>query len=121
MAGSLYLYQVFGSGSVLLNISLLSLIGFVLFGGDSVLSASATQDVGGNEATASAAGIVNGIGSIGGVCGGIIPALIAENYGWSALFYFLICTSIFAGILLYVCTQRKPQKNKISKETSIEE
>lgn len=111
MAGSLYLYQIFGSGSVLLNISLLSLIGFMLFGGDSVLSASATQDVGGNEATASAAGIVNGIGSIGGVCGGVIPALIADSYGWSALFYFLICTSVFAGILLYFCTQRKSQKN----------
>ena len=57
MAGSLYLYQIFGSESILVNTCLLALIGFVLFGGDSVLSASATQDIGGNKATASAAGI----------------------------------------------------------------
>jgi MFS transporter, OPA family, sugar phosphate sensor protein UhpC len=120
MAGSLYLYQIFGSESILVNTCLLALIGFVLFGGDSVLSASATQDIGGNKATASAAGIVNGIGSFGGVCGGIVPALIAESYGWSALFYFLIFTTVFSGILLYVCTQRKSQLKNSAKEDGIE-
>ncbi|EDM28652.1 General substrate transporter [Lentisphaera araneosa HTCC2155] len=107
MAGALYLYQLFGGADMLLNVLLLALIGFMLFGGDSVLSASATQDIGGKEATASAVGIVNGIGSLGGVCGGVIPALITQRFGWSALFYFLIFSTIFAGVLLSVCTQKK--------------
>jgi sugar phosphate permease len=50
---------------------------------------------------------VNGIGSLGGVCGGVIPALITQRFGWSALFYFLIFSTIFAGVLLSVCTQKK--------------
>lgn len=120
MAGSLYLYQLFGSGSMLLNIALLVLIGFVLFGGDSVLSASATQDIGGKDATASAVGIVNGIGSIGGVCGGVIPAFITEQFGWGALFYFLIFSTAFAGFLLHVCTQRSAGKAQICKEANLE-
>jgi sugar phosphate permease len=120
MAGSLYLYQIFGSDSIFLNVALLALIGFMLFGGDSVLSASATQDIGGNQATASAAGIVNGIGSIGGVCGGIIPAIITKHYGWGGLFYFLIFTTIFAGILLHICTQKKTKKDNSIKEVNLD-
>lgn len=109
LAGSLFLYQAFESESHLLNFILLSLIGFMLFGGDSVLSATATQDIGGNEATASAAGIVNGIGSIGGVMGGLVPAVVAANFGWNALFYLLALSTIFSALLLYYFAGIKQQ------------
>ncbi|NQZ56535.1 MAG: MFS transporter, partial [Lentisphaeraceae bacterium] len=107
VAGSLWLYQVFGSASIFINCMLLGLIGFMLLGGGSILSASATQDIGGNESTASAAGIVNGIGSIGGACGGVVPALIAESYGWNALFYLFIFTAIFAALILQFCVRHE--------------
>lgn len=116
MAVSLYFYQVFGSGSMFINMSLLALVGFMLYGGDSVLSASATQDIGGDESTASAVGIVNGIGSLGGVAGGIVPALIAESYGWDALFYLFILCGFLAALILHIGSQKISSKTVYLKE-----
>src|SRR6478735_9113347 len=49
-----------------LTVGALALVGALLFGPDALLSGAAAQDVGGAAAAATATGLVNGVGSIGG-------------------------------------------------------
>ena len=43
------------------------LIGFLLFGPDALVSSVAAQDLGGAAASGTAAGFINGVGSVGAI------------------------------------------------------
>ncbi len=68
---------------------------------DSLPSGNAAQDVGGAESSASATGVVNGIGSLGGILSGILPIWLQQKFGWDAVFILFIVLTI-AGILLLI-------------------
>jgi sugar phosphate permease len=70
------------------------LIGFVLFGPDALVSSVAAQDLGGSTAAGTAAGLINGIGSVGAILQGIVTAEVARRFGWDAMFW------VFAGLSL---------------------
>ena len=89
----------------------LAVVGFFLYVADSILSGTAAQDVGGAESSASATGIVNGIGSIGGALSGIVPIWVQQMYGWDAVFVLFIALSLTAVLLLIPVARR----NKIEK------
>jgi sugar phosphate permease len=72
------------------NVCGLALIGACLFGPDSVISGAAAQDAGGPRAAATAAGLVNGVGSVGAILQGGLNAWVSRVYGWPAVFYVLI-------------------------------
>lgn len=72
------------------NIVGIAVVGCFLYIADAILSGTAAQEVGGAENAASACGIVNGIGSIGQILSGIVPVLMAERYGWDAVFISFI-------------------------------
>ncbi|MDZ3991391.1 MFS transporter [Pseudomonas sp. Teo4] len=61
------------SGSVVLVVSLLFVMGLTLYGPDSMISGAAAIDFGTAKAGATAAGFVNGCGSVGAVLGGLLP------------------------------------------------
>jgi sugar phosphate permease len=61
------------SGSVLLVVALLFVMGLTLYGPDSMISGAAAIDFGKAKAGATAAGFVNGCGSVGAVLGGLLP------------------------------------------------
>ena len=61
------------TGSVLLVVVLLFVMGLTLYGPDSMISGSAAIDFGKAKAGATAAGFVNGCGSVGAVLGGLLP------------------------------------------------
>ncbi|MGC5702040.1 MFS transporter [Pseudomonas sp. NFXW11] len=61
------------SGSVLLVMALLFFMGLTLYGPDSMISGAAAIDFGSARAGATAAGFVNGCGSVGAVLGGLLP------------------------------------------------
>jgi OPA family sugar phosphate sensor protein UhpC-like MFS transporter len=71
-------------------------VGATLYIADSLVSGSAAQDIGGGESAASATGIVNGIGSLGGVLSGILPGYIQASYGWDGVFILFIALSFLA-------------------------
>lgn len=71
------------------NLLSLALVGFCLFGPDTLLSATAAQDLGGRAAAATAGGIINGIGSVGPILGGVFAAKLSLVLGWSGLFSVL--------------------------------
>jgi sugar phosphate permease len=74
------------------------LIGFVLFGPDALVSSIAAQDLGGAEAAGTAAGFINGLGSIGAILQGAITAYVAKRFGWDAMFVVFGGLSVLAAI-----------------------
>jgi sugar phosphate permease len=75
-------------------------IGFLLFGPDSLIVATAAVDFGTKKGASSAVGLINGFGSIGAVLGGSLPGVISQRYGWDVLFYILGAAVLIAGLLL---------------------
>jgi sugar phosphate permease len=61
------------TGSVLLVVVLLFVMGLTLYGPDSMISGAAAIDFGTAKAGATAAGFVNGCGSVGAILGGLLP------------------------------------------------
>ncbi|MGE7956064.1 MFS transporter [Pseudomonas sp. NPDC089530] len=61
------------TGSVWLVVALLFVMGLTLYGPDSMISGAAAIDFGTAKAGATAAGFVNGCGSVGAILGGLLP------------------------------------------------
>ena len=81
------------------NILGIGLIGIMTFGPDSLMAAPAAQDIGTDEGAGTAAGVINGIGSLGQMCSGYVVAIVSSRYGWDAMFYlFVVFALISAGL-----------------------
>jgi len=75
----------------------IALIGIATYGPDSLICTAGAMDVGGKKGAAMAAGIINGVGSIGQMISGYIVILVNESYGWNSLFYFFVLLSVIGG------------------------
>ncbi len=84
----------------LLNALGLMLVGFSLFGPDTLVSATAAQDVGGPKGAATAGGVINGTGSIGPILGSALAAPLSLKYGWDTLYLILGCSAIVGALPL---------------------
>jgi sugar phosphate permease len=108
LAGSFYLYPIIGSTGVAANFLGLALIGFMLFGPDSLISGAAAQDAGGPGAAALAAGLINGIGSIGAIAQEAVTRGVSARWGWDGLFHvFLALSLISVGCLVPAFRKRQ--------------
>ena len=68
----------------------LSLCGFMLMGPDSLLSGVGAIDVGGRDRAVLAAGVINGLGSIGPIFQEEIIGYLLDHHGYNAAFYVMI-------------------------------
>jgi OPA family sugar phosphate sensor protein UhpC-like MFS transporter len=75
-------------------------IGFFLFAPDGMVSGVAAVDFGTKKGASTAAGLINGFGSIGAIAGGTIPGLFVEYWGWKGVFTFLAVMVFAAGLVL---------------------
>ncbi|MFD0893540.1 MFS transporter [Luteolibacter ambystomatis] len=75
-------------------------IGAFLYIADSIVSGTAAQDLGGAAKTASVAGVINGIGSIGALCSAKVPIWLEERWGWDSIFVAFIVISIVSCIAI---------------------
>ncbi len=82
------------------NIVGLSMIGLMTFGPDSLLSAATAMDLGGRRGAATAAGVINGIGSLGQILSPFLVAFVTTRYGWDSLFYVFVGFALIGGTLL---------------------
>ena len=78
----------------------LFLIGFVLFPPDAMVSGTSAVDFGTKKAASTAAGLINGCGSIGAIVGGTLPGLLHQRWGWSGVFAVLAGSLLVSGLLL---------------------
>ena len=85
-------------------------VAFVLIGPYSFLSGSLALDCGGRGGSATAAGIIDGVGYIAGILAGSYVARIASVHGWGAVFNTLgVVILAAAGIsLAYLFLQTRP-------------
>lgn len=100
MIAALFAFREYAHASFTVIIICLGLVGGFLYIADSLVSGTAAQDIGGAEGAASATGIVNGIGSLGGALSGILPVIIQQHYGWDGVFKLFIILGVFATLLL---------------------
>jgi sugar phosphate permease len=95
---SIYAYSLFAAHPILGPLAL-AFIGFSTFGPDTLISATAAMDFGSRKASSTAAGFINGLGSIGAALSGVLVAWISVELGWTAVFYFLMMLTAVCLIL----------------------
>lgn len=71
--------------------------GFFLFGPDMLISGTSAMDFGDEDAAATVAGFVNGMGAIGAAISGVAVGLVSEHFGWKAVFGVLIVMVLSCG------------------------
>jgi len=86
--------------SSLVSAGLLFLVGFLIYGPDSLVSATAAVDFGTRKGASTASGIINGMGSVGAIAGGTIPGFFKDSWGWDGVFMFLSASVLIASLLM---------------------
>ncbi|MEZ4301044.1 MAG: MFS transporter [Polyangiaceae bacterium] len=101
LGGVLWFYGGVAGMGVTHNVVILLAFGFLLFGPDAIVSATAAQDLGGPKAAAIAAGIINGLGSVGQIVSGKLAPDAEGVSDWSGVFRMLgVFTALSALILM---------------------
>lgn len=90
MLAAFVFLAVFGVRSIWLFGTGLALCGFMLMGPDSLLSGVGAIDVGGRQGAVLAAGMINGIGSIGPILQEETIGIVLDRYGYLTSFYIMI-------------------------------
>ena len=105
------------TGSVALVVALLFVMGLTLYGPDSMISGAAAIDFGTAKAGATAAGFVNGCGSVGAILGGLLPGYfdsvtVFMVFAGCALFSALVLLPYWnsrpAGVIQEPATPNRP-------------
>lgn len=108
LCGALALYREVGESGPAANVIAMMLVGAFLFGADALVSGAAAQDLGGPHAAALACGMINGIGSIGGVVQGYVTVYVSDKYGWGALFEVFEVLALVGALALVPYVKVRP-------------
>ncbi|TKJ37533.1 MAG: MFS transporter [Planctomycetes bacterium B3_Pla] len=79
---------------------LLCALGFLLYGPEALISATAPLDFGTKKGASTASGLVNALGSLTTVMIVLGAAWIKERWSWNVLFSILACATLAATLLL---------------------
>jgi len=106
------LFLAFGNlhGSVPVYVGLMALLAFVMIGPYSFLAGAVSMDLGGKQASATAAGWIDGIGYIGGMLSGVIVGNVAEKLGWPPAFEVLALVAFLSLIMGFVYWKQERAK-----------
>lgn len=100
LAVATYIYPQLSMMGRFENVIGIALIGFLLYGPDSVTSGVAAVDFGGRRTAAAAAGFINGLGSIGAALSGIVVGRVSQTWGWEAMFTLFSPMCLAAALLM---------------------
>ena len=78
----------------------MGLVGFFTMGPDFVVSAVAVMDYGSRKGASTAAGFVNGMGSLGPAIMTTVVGFLQSMAGWNGVFYALIALSVLCAALM---------------------
>jgi len=99
---------------VALTVLGLGLVGALLYGPDALLSGAAAQDAAGAAAAATATGLVNGLGSLGGILEGLTLPAVSAHFGWQAMFPLLAGLALCGALALLPATRRPDVRAALS-------
>ena len=117
MLGAFLCMAWVGSQSAFLFASCLSLCGFMLMGPDSLLAGAGAMDVGGKSNAIVAAGIINGLGSIGPIFQEEMIGFALEHGGYTTVFRMLVgmcILGVFGSLFLYWKTWQAENRVRIA-------
>jgi len=80
----------------------ISLIGFLTYGPDTLMTGAGAQDDGSQRGAATAAGFINGVGSTGQLLSGYIVAYVKDAFGWDSIFHLFVIFAFVGAALLAV-------------------
>ena len=81
---------------------LVGLVGFLLLGPYSYLAGAMSLDFGGKRGSATAAGIIDGVGYMGAWLSGYNVARVTVNYGWRNAFLALAAVAMLTALVALV-------------------
>lgn len=103
---ALFLYRIYGSVSMRVNIALMMLAGMLVNGPYALITTAVSADLGthsslkGNSrALATVTAIIDGTGSVGAALGPLLTGFISAQ-GWNGVFNMLMFAAFIAGLLL---------------------
>lgn len=102
-----------GFGGPLLPLLFISLTGFLLLGPYSFLAGAMSLDAGGRQGAATAAGLVDAVGYLGGTLALWLMGLLAQRAGWSAAFLalaVLAALTALAALVFYLSQERRQEQ-----------
>jgi sugar phosphate permease len=108
MVGACFVLATGGGESVALFAFALGLVGFTLYGPDALMSGAAAIDIGTPRQAALAAGIINGMGSVGGALQGPVIGSLLDDPGGATerVLWLLVAASVAAAATLGVVVWR---------------
>ena len=110
-----WLAQIRAGGNPWLPVTLVALVGFLLMGPYSYLAGAMSMDFGGARGSATAAGIIDGVGYLAGVLSGDTMARVTVEYGWRKAFVALsvVCLLTAVVALVLAITQRREAQARL--------
>jgi sugar phosphate permease len=99
---ALTLLATIGATSPWLALGLITVAGFLLLGPYSLLGGCLALDYGGKRAAATAAGLNDGVGYLGGSASGLVLAGLVEKHGWTFAFFVLAAASAVAFVVALI-------------------
>ncbi|MBO0722936.1 MAG: MFS transporter [Blastocatellia bacterium] len=107
-------------GSPFLPVLLVASVGFTLIGPYSYLAGAISLDFGGKHGSATASGIIDGVGYLGGVLAGDTVARISISFGWQGAFTALAGVALLASMAaaLFLAEQRRGVKTRLGMEAA---
>jgi len=117
----LLLARVPGHGSAWIPVALVALVGFLLMGPYSYLAGAMSMDFGGEKGSATAAGIIDGVGYLAGVLSGDTVARITVLYGWRNAFVVLAMICLLTAIvaLVLAVSQRREAQLRLKELSAV--
>jgi OPA family glycerol-3-phosphate transporter-like MFS transporter len=105
----LFVLLTFLNNAPIVSITLFSFVGFFLLGPYSFLAGAMSLDFGGKKGAATASGLADSFGYIGGTLAVKLTGELAENYSWNSAFLMLSGIAVFTSFiaLFYFLTQER--------------
>ncbi len=100
LALSLLLHPTLSELGIWANAVSIGIIGIMTFGPDALMSGAAAMDIGKQRGAATAAGLINGMGSCGQLVSPLLVAFVADQFGWNSMFYLFVVVALISGTLL---------------------
>lgn len=96
-------------GSKLTPVLLVTAVAFLMLGPYSYLAGAMALDFGGKQGSATASGIIDGVGYVGGILAGDTVARISVAWGWRGAFVALAAVTLLSSVAAaaYLVNQRK--------------
>ncbi len=109
MAAACVLLFLLGPTSLVMFGVCLALIGFTLYGPDAIMTSAGAIDVGSRKKATLAAGIINGMGSVGAMVQEVVLGRVLGDGDVAAVFSVLLLSSVLAAFCLGVLLLRNQQ------------